>query len=84
MLQKIDCPSYVQDQIASGDIFVDVAIMPWDEFHYLMCLISENNRKLIEANTLLSDLAAAEGAAKEFATPEIVKLMKRARMFIEK
>lgn len=71
MLQKIDCPSYIQTTVNEGLQGVGipdpapVAMVPWDQFHTLMTMVAGNNMGVIEVNTLLNDFYSAYGDDKE-------------------
>lgn len=57
MLTKIDCPSYIQTYSTDeGENKIEVAMVPWDQFHTMMTMIAHNNMSLIEVNTLLYDM----------------------------
>ena len=63
MLERIDCPSYIQTQQVSddGEHRVDVAMVPYEQFHTFMTMVATNNTKLVEVNTLLDDIYKAYG-----------------------
>jgi len=84
MLNKIDCPSYIQTYLEtpSEELLGDkpdpseVAIVPWDQFHTLMTLVAANNNKIIEVNTLVSDMIESYS---KYPSP----ILQRAKVYME-
>ena len=77
MIEKIDCPSYIQTYSTDeGENKIEVAMIPWDQFHTLMTMVGANNNKIIEVNTLLSDMVEAYP---KYPSP----LLQRAKVYLE-
>lgn len=77
MLEKIDCPSYIQTYSSDiDDNKIEVAMVPWEQFHTLMTMVASNNTKIIEVNTLVSDMIEAYP---KYPSP----LLQRAKLYLE-
>lgn len=75
MLKPINCPSYIKTQVTNSKTgtAIDVAEIPYDQFHTLMTDVLAQNRKMIEVNTILSDLVTAGRNADTLSLQKIVK-----------
>lgn len=82
MLKQINCPSYIKTQITNSEnqFAQDVAQIPYDQFHTLMTDVLTQNRKLMEINTILSDLVEASISND---TDSLVRIVKRARNYLQ-
>lgn len=82
MLKPINCPSYVKTEQPSqdGDYHVDIAIVPWDEFHFFTATVVSNNRQVYEANQLIVDFVEA---TKKSDNEALTKIFNRAKKYIQ-
>ena len=82
MLKTINCPSYIKTQVQSSENqrSIDVAQIPYDQFHTLMSDVLAQNRKFVEVNTLVNDLITA---ARNNDQKALVQIVQRAKAYME-
>ena len=78
MLKTLACPSYVQTQhkVSDQNLVIDVALVPYDQFHTFMTDTHTNNMQIIEVNTLLEDLTKVDSNGK------LSALISRAKQYL--